>query len=407
RGVVPPLLLPVALEVERLDADLLDPLHVLHPIDVRDEHARRIPVLLRDGLPVHEVGDERVWLHRLRDGEGIAVAVDRGQDDVVRIRLRRGTLQEIPEADARPYGRRYELAAHGVADAFERADLLHRVEDEQLVVGDRVRALDVAGDLELPRRGIDARLHERRVDGVVILVRGDTWRDAGEGVDRWIGRRDRRALREAARRLRQIADLRPHVREHARDRQRADRREGGDRGATKERPPPRRHGNGLAREGRGPEVREAERVHDEPHPGVDHAGREIDALAREELSEDHGAEPRRGGRGDDRAVAPRLRDRVRPRDGAADEEQRDDADDEQALRPVPQRLDERDADRAGEHVDDRLAERERRERQARKRDEEGDVEREEHRQAADEQTRARSRVDPAHLWHDTTPWPSF
>src|SRR5207245_4294331 len=93
------------------------------------------------------------------------------------------------------------------------------------------------------------------------------------------------------------------------------------------------------------------------------------------------------------------RDREETRARAPDEEQRDDPDDEQPLRPVLERLDERDRHEAGKDVDDRLTEGERRERKADERHEERDVEREEHRERADDETGAGARVEPPHVWH--------
>src|SRR5881296_4131962 len=72
-------------------------------------------------------------------------------------------------------------------------------EVEELVVRERERSLDQALDVESPFVDEDAWLHERCVDNVVILVRGDPRRDAGKRIDRRIRSRDIHAGTQAAR----------------------------------------------------------------------------------------------------------------------------------------------------------------------------------------------------------------
>ncbi len=67
-----------------------------------------------------------------------------------------------------------------------------------------------------------------------------------------------------------------------------------------------------------------------------------------------------------------------------------------------EQLDERDGDPPGQHVDDRLTERERCEGQSDERDEEGDIQCEEHREHADEEAGSLARRETSHIWHDTT-----
>jgi hypothetical protein len=140
----------------------------------------------------------------------IGVAVDGGEDHVEGLCGRSRALQQIAHADAGPDRRGDELAPGGVADALEGVHLLDGVEIEQLVVGERERRFDRPGDVEPPRRDVDAWLHERRVDGVVILVRGDAWRDPRERVDVRVRRRKRRALHETTRRRGKVAEPRAH-----------------------------------------------------------------------------------------------------------------------------------------------------------------------------------------------------
>src|SRR5439155_20136830 len=123
---------------------------------------------------------------------------------------------------------------------------------------------------------------------------------------------------------------------------------------------------------------------------------------REKLSERDRDDPRQGHDRDDARIAPARHDRDRASPRSVDEEESDDAEHEQALRPVLQGLDQRDRDESGKHVDDRLAQCERREGEAGEGHEERDIEREEHREAADEEAGACPRIDAAHVWHDTT-----
>src|SRR5205823_11876646 len=81
--------------------------------------------------------------------------------------------------------------------------------------------------------------------------------------------------------------------------------------------------------------------------------------------------------------------------------ERDDADDKEDLRPLMERVDERDGDPAGENVDDRLAEAVGDERHPGHAEKERDVEGEEHRQRSDEHPGTCAPVEPAHVWHDT------
>ena len=66
-----------------------------------------------------------------------------------------------------------------------------------------------------------------------------------------------------------------------------------------------------------------------------------------------------------------------------------------------ERFDERDRDEAWEHVDDRLPEAVGDEGHPRQAQQERDIEREEHGKPADQESGARSPVEPAHVWHDT------
>ncbi len=86
-------------------------------------------------------------------------------------------------------------------------------------------------------------------------------------------------------------------------------------------------------------------------------------------------------RTDDRSTTPR------------DEEEDDDARDQQPLGPELQQTDERDDDEPGKDLDEALPERVGREREAPEAREEGDVEREEHRQATDQCAAAGSRIE--------------
>ena len=88
---------------------------------------------------------------------------------------------------------------------------------------------------------------------------------------------------------------------------------------------------------------------------VDEARRGLDPLGRKHPREPIGGDPRKKTEPDDRPRAPAQR---RDESGrrAVNEEQRDDADDEQDLRPLMQQLDERDRDEPRKHVDDRLSE---------------------------------------------------
>src|SRR5439155_6236889 len=64
------------------------------------------------------------------------------------------------------------------------------------------------------------------------------------------------------------------------------------------------------------------------------------------------------------------------------------------------RPDGRDRYEPGQHVDDRLTEREWRERKTDERREERDIEREEHRERSDEEAGPRPPVEAVHVWHD-------
>src|SRR5438094_6344874 len=206
---------------------------------------------------------------------------------------------------------------------------------------------------------------------------------------------------------RQVAEARTGDRERARQWEAAQRRDRGQRGAAEQHTAARRPGLRVARQRRGREVADRERVGRETDRGVDHARPEVDLLPGEELSKDDAEDPRRRDRAEHRGVAAAGRDREHPRDAARDHEEDEHADDEEALRPEVKELDERDGDPAREDVDDRLTERERREWQTDEGNEERDVQREEHREHADEQPGALARRETSHIWHDTTRCQSF
>ena len=358
-------------------------------------------MILRHGLPIHEVRDERALLHRLGDRDGVGVPVDRREHHVVGGRLDLGAVQQIAERHAGPHRRRDEVAADVVRDALERVRLLDRLEIEELVVGDRERRLDLPLDLERPAGDVDARLHERRIHGVVILVRGDARGDPRDRVDRRIRGREVGARPQPARGGRRVAEVgRPETGD-PRQRQRGDPRESGERGRGDEGAPPRRRRGLLPRE-RGRQKEGQPEKEDQRASGrVDEARDRLDALGgehpREHVRGDPGKEPDR----DDRAVAASGCRREETRHRAVDLEEHEHADAEQDLRPLVQRFDERDRDEAREDVDDRLAEAVGHERQPRHAQEERDVEGEEHREGSDEQSGARPPVEPAHVWHDT------
>jgi len=96
---------------------------------------------------------------------------------------------------------------------------------------------------------------------------------------------------------RQVAEPRSGDRERARDRQAAERGDRGQRGTAEQDTAARRRRFRVARQSRGREVADRERVRGETGRGVDDARPEVDLLAGEELPEDNADDPRRGDRG--------------------------------------------------------------------------------------------------------------
>ena len=91
-------------------------------------------MILRHGLSVHEVGDERSVFHRFRDRDRVGVPVDRGEGHVVRARLHLRPVEQVAQRHARPQRGRDEVPADVVGDALERVDLLDGLEIEELVI---------------------------------------------------------------------------------------------------------------------------------------------------------------------------------------------------------------------------------------------------------------------------------
>ncbi len=146
--------------------------------------------------------------------------------------------------------------------------LLDRFEVEELVVRQRERRFDQALDVESPLVDEHAWLHERRVDDVVVLVRGDARRDAGKRVHRGIGRRDIGARSQTPSRRCGVAEAARADRGDPGERQRNDRDDRGDRGGAEQRAP------STGRRGcrvRGPveRARQDERERNQEHRGAD------------------------------------------------------------------------------------------------------------------------------------------
>ena len=114
----------------------------------------------------------------------------------------------------------------------------------------------------------------------------------------------------------------------------------------------------------------------------------VDVHAREQLTEYDGHDPgQRAGEEDGPILTLRI-DRECAADAARDEEQDEHPGDEEALRPELKKSDERDRDESRHGGDEPLPDGLWREREAREAREEREIEREEHREPADEQPRA-------------------
>ena len=102
---------------------------------------------------------------------------------------------------------------------------------------------------------------------------------------------------------RQVAETRSGDRERARQWEAAERRDRGQRGAAEQHTTARRPGLRVARERRGRQIADRDRVRGETDRGVDDARPEVDLLAGEELSEDDAEDPRPRDRAEHRRVA--------------------------------------------------------------------------------------------------------
>ena len=249
-------------------------------------------------------------------------------------------------------------------------DEVHR---EDLVIGDLVRAVDEAADLELPPLRIDLGHHERGIDAVEALRRRYVRRDPGDrGIERprrcrRSGRVDRAAHPARAAHTRQRHLLacpldRTSVAERSADRRRHDRRRG--------------CGTGEAEEGAASRKRQIGR---RPHVGtVLHRGERGDC---QHDTQRQGACGGRDERGDDRPAGrcervalrgprPEHTEREEPEiattsagargspERPADEQRRHDDRREQDRLVVGSRgLDARLDERSGGHIDEELTDR--------------------------------------------------
>ena len=135
-------------------------------------------VLCRQWVSVHLVDDEHVAAHRPASGDGVGEAVGGLEGDVDHVGPELCLLEEGAQAHALPPGVAYQVAADHVANALQGHVLLHGQRVLQVVVGQRHRVVDEAGNLQLPAVHVYSWVYLVFRDDVEERIRRDLGRKA-------------------------------------------------------------------------------------------------------------------------------------------------------------------------------------------------------------------------------------
>src|SRR6266699_1726699 len=137
----------------------------------------------RQRLAVHFVGDERGWLHRLREPKRLVITVGSAEENSCHVRLRLNLREQCRQRDAFPNSVRAKAAAYSVGNTKQRRFLLdswHRGN-----VGKRIntRVFNLPDNVQTPGIPRDVGINEVFRDLVKFVL--------------WTNRRDFLHLRSA------------------------------------------------------------------------------------------------------------------------------------------------------------------------------------------------------------------
>ncbi len=200
---------PVAVEAfPGGDFQLGQPLGRRHvAVQAGDDQAGRIAMARRQRLVVHLDRDHRLprRVHDPGHGHPGRPAIHAAPDQLGRVRLDPGQLQDIAQPDTGPLGVADQAATDLVADARDGHVLLEQGQAHELGEGQRRLAVDQAVDAQGPRGGIHVGHEQRGIDAVELVVGDDQRGQAGDrggqvllrrrGTDRLRGGRDGRVDR--------------------------------------------------------------------------------------------------------------------------------------------------------------------------------------------------------------------
>ena len=170
RVIGPAARLPVALEVFIDQADAIEPLHVLHAVNARNDDARRETVIVPQQGAVHADHNHGVGIEGRGERNRVLIVIGGVEDEIDHPILDAGFREQIGEGNADPFGGADQIAVEFIRNAGKGRDLARRCPFEQDVVRQHDFCVHHPVDRERPAFRVDGWIRE--VLGDVIEVVG-------------------------------------------------------------------------------------------------------------------------------------------------------------------------------------------------------------------------------------------
>ena len=127
---------------------------------------------------VHLPSQDRGWIERFLDRDGVRVIVHAVEPNSLRIGQRPGRIEQVAQRHAFPYRVAHQSSVESVTDAHQRRFLLDQIESFQILkpIGDRV--LDKTVQFQVPEIDVHARIDDVFGHAIKQVVRRNRLDDA-------------------------------------------------------------------------------------------------------------------------------------------------------------------------------------------------------------------------------------